>query len=373
MSADSHLMIALNASWSLHPAAVCKLCLDVEAWAGPGPRGVAARREEARGLGIPADQLDTARAVAARASALAARELEGAAAVGARILTVEDGEYPRELRDLQLPPPVLYIAGKIPTGPAVAIVGSRRASPYGREAAALFARGLAQAGVTVVSGFARGIDAAAHRAALAPASGRTVAVLGCGTDIRYPRGHGRLREAIVGGGAVLTEFSLGAQPRRWSFPIRNRVIAALSSGTLVIQAGRRSGSLITAHHALELGREVWAVPSPIFEENSPGPNNLIRDGAGLVQHPRDILEFLKPPRKLPLDLAPPVARPLRDLPAGLGGKILAHLPAGEGRSPDALAEATGLPIHRLLAELLDLELGGWLRRGPGPTYRRVPE
>ncbi len=373
MTTESSLKIALNASWKLHRAAVCRLCRNIDRWTGPAPRGARARDEEAQILGIPADQLEKARAVAAQASVQAGQEIERAAAAGARILTSGDLEYPRMLNDLQLPPPVLYIAGEVPEQPSVAIVGSRKSSPYGKTAATFFARGLAEAGVTVVSGFARGVDATAHGAALEPEVGRTVAVLGCGLDIPYPRGHTALREAIVRQGAILSEFPFGAEPRRWSFPIRNRVIAALSSGTLVIQAGNRSGSLITAHHALELGREVWAVPGPIFEDGSPGPNNLIRDGAGLVQHPRDILEFLQPPRSLPLDLPPAVPQPIRALPAGLGGKILKRIPPGESRSPDSLVEATGLPIHNLLAELLNLELTGWLRRLPGPAYRRVLE
>lgn len=373
MSHRNSLLVALNAAKHLHRGAICQLGLHLDDWTGTPPRGAAAKEEEARRLGIPAAQLKAARQIAAQARTLAAAETDRAAEAGTRILTHEDPDYPKPLRDLQLPPPVLYVAGELTDEPAVAIVGSRKSSRYGESTAHLFARGLAEAGVSVISGFARGIDAAAHRAALEPENGRTLAILGCGIDIPYPSRHGDLRQAIRQRGALVSEFPFGAEPRRWSFPIRNRVIAALSSGTLVIQAGARSGSLITAHHAMELGREVWAVPGPIFEENSQGPHHLIRDGAGLVQHPRDILEMLRPPRRLPLALSPPVSSHARALPSGAAGKILKRIPPGEDRSPDALAEETGLPIHNLLAELLDLELNGWLRRLPGPAYRRILE
>jgi len=185
-------------------------------------------------------------------------------------------------------PACLYARGSLSDGVAVAIVGSRRASRYGREIATWLAGELARRGLTVVSGFAVGVDAAAHRGALA-AGGPTVAVLGCGLDVDYPRGHFELGRRIVHGeggggaepgprGAVITEFPCGVEPKAWHFPVRNRLIAALSLGTVVVRAAERSGSLITARRALDLGREVLAVPGAIFDRLSAGPHRLLRDG-----------------------------------------------------------------------------------------------
>jgi DNA processing protein len=228
----------------------------------------------------------------------------------------------------------------------------------------------------VVSGFARGIDAIAHRAALAAPGGRTVAVLGCGLGVDYPVGHAKLSREIAGRGAVVTELPCGLAPRAWHFPIRNRVIAGLTAGTLVVQAAPRSGSLITARHAADLGREVWAVPGRIFDERSLGPHSLLRDGAMLVQHPQDILGALLPtasghqaqqlgaqsPAEPPVE--PPAALP------GFPGEVLAALPAGSFQIPEDLATRLEVPVDRVLGALLELELGGWVRRMPGSLYGR---
>jgi DNA processing protein len=251
----------------------------------------------------------------------------------------------------------------------VAVVGSRRADAYGREAADLFARALAAAGVTVVSGFAQGIDAAAHRSALAAPGGRTVAVLGCGLGVDYPRGHGRLADEIAGRGAVMTEFPCGLIPRAWHFPLRNRSLAALAAGTLVVQAALRSGSLITARHALDLGRDVWAVPGRIFDESSLGANALIREGAQLVQHPADLLELLLPTAAA-AQLALPPASPEPEPPPGFAGQVLAEIPPGAPRLAEEIAARLESPVDRVLAALLELELAGWVKRMPGPVYGR---
>ncbi|HET9211585.1 MAG TPA: DNA-processing protein DprA, partial [Thermoanaerobaculia bacterium] len=272
-------------------------------------------------------------------------------------------------RQLSPPPPVLYIRGEIPAGPAVAVVGSRRADPYGREAADLFSRALAAAGVTVVSGFAQGIDAAAHRSALAAPGGRTVAVLGCGLGVDYPRGHGQLADQIAARGAVVTEFPCGLIPRAWHFPLRNRTLAALAAGTLVVQAALRSGSLITARHAVDLGREVWAVPGRIFDEGSLGANSLIREGAQLVQHPADLLEILLPTAAA-AQLALPPSSPEPEPPPGFTGQVLAEIPPGTPRLAEEIAARLESPVDRVLAALLELELAGWVKRMPGPVYGR---
>src|SRR6185369_5879985 len=294
--------------------------------------------------------------------------------LGATVLLREDPGYPAALNQLDLPPPVLYVLGVPPdfaaARPAVAVVGSRRADSYGQEVAELFARVLAAAGVTVISGFAQGIDAAAHRGALAggsPGQPATLAVLGCGLGVDYPRGHARLGEEIAAQGALVSEFPCGLSPRSWHFPVRNRVIAALAEGTLVVQAAPRSGSLITARQALDLGREVWAVPGRIFDERSLGPNALIRDGATLVQHPRDILETLRPPDHHAgvFPVGEGAFKSEEDLPAGLAGQVFAALSPGAVRLPEEIASGLGVPVDGVLGALLELELGGWARRHPG--------
>jgi DNA processing protein len=371
------LLIALTATSSLSRAAVCRLGAELDRWAGvPAPADPVRQAAE---LGVPPAQLARARAVLPQAAALARRETERAERLGAHLLTALDPAYPERLRQLSLAPPVLYIRGRLPEGPAVAIVGSRRADAYGREVADLFARALAAAGVAVVSGFARGVDAAAHRGALA-VGGATVAVLGCGLGVDYPSGHAALGEEIAAGGigAMVSEFPCGLPPRTWHFPVRNRIIAALTDGTLVVQATLRSGSLITARHALDLGREVWAVPGRIFDERSQGPNALLRDGAGLVEHPRDILESLGRPmprsEAIPSEAseAPEVpAEPERETPPGPAGAVLAALPPGVSLAPEDLAARAGLAIDQTLGALLELELNGWVKRHPGGAYGRL--
>jgi DNA processing protein len=364
------LRIALNAAPHLSRTAVYRLARDPAHWldlpAVQPPDRLAA------GLGLQRAQVEKALAVAAKAEELAARETAAAERLGARILLLEDAEYPGALRRLDDPPPVLYVRGSLLSiEPAVAIVGSRRADSYGEEVADLFARALAAAGIAVVSGFAHGIDAVAHRGALAVEGGVTLAVLGCGLGVDYPKGHARLGDEIAEKGALLSEFACGLAPRSWHFPVRNRVIAALTAGTLVVQAAPCSGSLVTARHALDLGREVWAVPGRIFDERSCGPNTLIRDGAILVQHPRDILETLHPAADHRSSLSPAGDDGFKpDPPPGLAGQILTALPPGTVRLPEEIAAGLGTPVDSVLAALLELELTGLARRHPGGAYGR---
>lgn len=375
--------IALNATPNLSRPALYRLAQDLDAWSGsPGTTEPPDRL--AAVLGVPRVQMRRALAVAADAPAIAARESEAAARLGARLLVVGDPDYPAGLSHLALPPPVLSVRGELPSGPAVAIVGSRRTDAYGQEVAELFARTLAAAGVTIISGFARGIDAAAHRGALAAEEGRTVAVLGCGLGVDYPAGHERLGREIAARGALVSEFPCHLSPRGWHFPVRNRVLAALAAGTLVVQAAPRSGSLLTAHWAAELGREVWAIPGRIFDERSLGPNALIRDGAPLVQHPREILEALLPAAAGAL-LERPALQPSQPpsggesqeggewepLPTGFPGAVLAALPPGALRLPEVIAAGLEAPVDQVLGALLELELGGRVRRHPGSVYGRA--
>src|SRR5581483_4699983 len=237
-----------------------------------------------------ADRLELARAGLDARTASALRELrrqvnpaeEEAAlrAVGVRAITLQEDAYPASLRTIGDPPPVLFLRGDLVPADewAVAIVGTRRATSYGRQVAEQLGGALAQAGVTVVSGLARGIDGCAHRAALA-AGGRTIAVLGHGLDTVYPPEHARLAEEIAASGALVSEFPLGTRPDAPNFPRRNRILAGLARATVVVEAGLNSGALITADCALEQGREVFAVPGSILSPSSKGTNALIKDGA----------------------------------------------------------------------------------------------
>jgi len=220
-------------------------------------------------------------------------EMRRVAQLGARVVIQTDPEYPRLLAQLDDAPILLYVRGHLSSADdrAIAIVGTRRASQYGLDATITLARGLAHHGITIVSGLAHGIDAAAHRAAL-DAGGRTIAVLGCGIDDVYPREHRSLAEQIASQGAVITEFPPGAKPERHHFPRRNRIISGLSLGVLITEAPENSGALITASYAADQGREVFAVPGSIFNVSSTGTNRLIQDGAKPVMQISDVLDEL---------------------------------------------------------------------------------
>ena len=240
-------------------------------------------------------------------------ELQKLLRTNARLVTRADDNYPVNLTHLHDPPPFLYVHGDLlPTDRfAIAVVGSRSASTYGRTMARELARGLAEKGVTVVSGLARGIDAEAHRATIA-AGGRTLAVLGSGVDVIYPSEHRGLAQEVTTHGALVSEFSLGSKPDAMHFPYRNRVISGLTLGTVVVEANEKSGSLITARCALEQNREVFAVPGNVTSDRSRGPHRLIKEGAKLVEGVEDILSEIAPtlvstptaPTTPPLDLEP---------------------------------------------------------------------
>ena len=279
-------------------------------------------------------------------------------------VTLEDDDaYPALLREIIDPPLALHFRGDLSllSTPSVAVVGSRRASPYGINAATQIARDLSAAGVTIVSGLALGIDAAAHAAAL-DASGRTVAILGTGIDVTYPRSNGRLLRRIESEGLVLSEFPPGTPPMPENFPMRNRVISGLSLGTVIVEATARSGSLITARMAAEQGREVFAVPGSIFSAGAEGTHRLIQYGAKLVHDVDDILE------ELPGDLRA-VRRTREDPPEELRG-VLAALSADEGLHIDAVAQRLSCAAGEVSEALLQLEIGGWIRALPGARYVR---
>jgi DNA processing protein len=361
-------LIWLNTSRNIPRESVCRLALQLPSWIRlDRSRALSSTAVE---LGVPKTDLEKALDYRPHFEQAVARELERVDAIGARILTLLDNDYPEALRDLSLPPPILYCRGRIPTRPAVAIVGSRRADPLGLEVAEVFGRELAACGLTVVSGLALGVDAAAHRGAMETMTGRTLAVLGCGIDVTYPRNHCRLRDQISSQGALISEFPLGTPPLARHFPIRNRLIAALALGTLVVQGARRSGSLITARLAMDLGRDVYAIPGRLFDELAIGPNTLIRDGALVALLPRDIVESL--PSTVQDRLVNRVEKKADRRPPikGVPGDVLEAMPAGELVAADQIAEASGLAIDQVLGGLLELELTGWIRRHPGPAYQR---
>ncbi|MBI3028944.1 MAG: DNA-protecting protein DprA [Candidatus Rokubacteria bacterium] len=288
---------------------------------------------------------------------------------GARLLLSEDDEYPASLNAVPAPPPFLLARGELrkEDALALAIVGSRRATAYGLGVAARLAADLAARGVAIVSGLARGIDTAAHRGALA-AGGRTIAVLGCGVDVTYPPEHRKLVAQVLEHGALISQFPMGTPALPRHFPLRNRTIAGLALGTIVVEAAERSGALITAGRAGELGREVFAVPGPVTSETSRGANRLIQDGAKLVQGWEDVLAELPPVWQACLTECVGAEAP-GPAPEGDETRVLPLL----GEEPihiDRVSERSGIPSGRTAAALLSLELKGWVHQLPGQRYIR---
>ena len=312
-------------------------------------------------------------------------EIENVRKLGGDILVLDDGVYPSLLREIYDPPIALYVKGawsECLDQPCVAIVGSRKCSTYGQNAAVMLARDLAQRGVTVVSGFARGIDAAAHRGAI-EAGGRTIAVLGTGIDEIYPRDHKKLSEEVLaGGGAMVTQFPLRTPPVSENFPYRNRIISGLSLGVVVVEAAENSGSLITARLAIEQNREVFAVPGNITSRNSFGTNYLIKGaGAKLVQQWQDIAAEM-PPQIAAKLLPPPLGQKKKEksladqlalVPQGLSGfeqSVFKLLSADNPAHIDVLVDQSRLTISDLTAALLTLEMRDLVRALPGKCFVR---
>ncbi|MEA3121098.1 MAG: processing protein [Paraburkholderia sp.] len=302
---------------------------------------------------------------------------------GNTLVALDDPTYPPTLRTMHDPPPLLYVKGRLELlhAPGVAIVGSRNATPQGLEDAEHFARSLADAGLTIVSGLALGIDGAAHRGAL-DARGGTVAVIGTGADIVYPAGHRALAHALAARGAIVSEWPLGTPARREHFPQRNRLIAGLARGVLIVEAALRSGSLITARLANEMGREVFAVPGSIHAPLSRGCHQLIKEGAKLTETPEDIFEefgtVAPAPRSAPSALAPAPAASMTTPACALDPD---HLDACAARVLDALGHApatleilaarTDMPSAALQGKLLELELAGHVSAMPGGRFART--
>lgn len=364
---------------------------------GIGPGAV---RQLLERFGLPEDILDAGRnrlaevLGAQRAAALLADDdtrdaliratLQWASADGRHLVALHDPGYPQRLLQIGDPPPMLYVRGSIEelSRDSIAIVGSRHATRSGLENARAFARALADEGLQVCSGLARGIDAAAHRGALEGRCG-TIAIVGTGIDRVYPAAHHTLADTITRKGAVVSELPLGTTVHRANFPRRNRLIAGASLGVLVVEAATQSGSLITARHAAEFGREVMAIPGSIHSPVSRGCHRLIREGAKLVESVDDVLVELRAqmvggeragvgsegPGWAGAEPAPVDG----DAAASLAGDAAALLQAlgWDPAVPDTLAERTGLPPQDVAAALVELELGGHVERWIDGRYVRI--
>ena len=290
---------------------------------------------------------------------------------GFEAVCITDPGYPRLLRTVVDAPLVLSVWGRLEPEDALALamVGSRRATRYGTEMSRRLARELSESGLTIVSGLARGVDAAAHRGAL-DGGGRTVAVLGSGLRNVYPREHRKLAEQIAARGAVLSELDVDAAPRAGNFPRRNRIITGMTLGTLVVEAAIKSGSLVSARHALEQNRDVFAVPGPAQSENAAGVHALLKDGAALVTRAQDVLDELRPEvRELLSEIRASSAAPRAGLD-DVERRILAELETA--LDVDGLLERVELPIDRVLAALTSLEVKGLVWSLPGGMYQSKP-
>jgi len=325
-----------------------------EAWRAPA--------DALRAAGLDRRSLDSL--LAARSTLDLEAEEARVAAAGLQVLTWDEADYPRRLQEIPGPPPVIYVRGAITPADdwALAVVGTRRATAYGREVTRQLAGAIAASRVTIVSGLARGIDAAAHQAAL-DAGGRTIAVLGSGLDNIYPPEHRQMAEAIAASGALVSEFALGTRPDSANFPARNRIISGLAQGVLVVEAGETSGALITAHMAAdEQGRPVFAVPGNILSRSSRGANKLIQQGAKVVLGAEDILEELN----LTMVVQHSEARsalPVNDTEI----RLLNHLTV-DPMHVDDIRTLADMPIAEVSAALAMMELKGLVRQVGGMNY-----
>jgi len=367
--------LSLNMTPGVGPRAATKL---LERF-GSAENAFHATRAELESLRLRAETVESI--LKREFHAAAVEELEKLGEIGGDVLILDDGSYPFLLREIADPPITLYVKGAFQAcfeAPSVGVIGSRKCSTYGENAARMLARDLAENGICVVSGLARGIDTAAHRGAL-EAKGRTLAVLGTGIDNVYPKENKKLTEEILeSGGAIVSQFPLGTPPLKDNFPYRNRIISGLSYGVLLVEASERSGSLITARLAMEQNREVLAVPGNITSRNSFGTNYLIKSGAKLVQQWQDIATEL--PAEISARILPPKLDENRVeshqpklAPADLTESercVWSRLSPDEPRHIDALLETTGLSFGDLNAALVKLDLKDIIRTLPGNFYAR---
>ncbi|MGA8022284.1 MAG: DNA-processing protein DprA, partial [Candidatus Acidiferrales bacterium] len=309
----------------------------------------------------------------------AAKELAQAQAAGIRLLTWDEPEYPQRLRQIYDPPPLLYVRGNIEllNRHQISIVGSRRPTPYGNQMAERLARDLADRGLVIVSGLARGVDSSAHKGALSSASsGSTIGVLGCGIDVIYPKENKKIFAEMESRGAIISEFPMGTFPGPQNFPIRNRVIAGMALGVVVVEGAQYSGSLITARLAMEFGREVFGVPGNATQPTSFGPNQLIKQGAKLVTGWEDVIEELPTAVRaelLPVETATSEQRAMLVEESLAPAELTLYnlLTQDDSLHVDDLVERSGLTSSEVLAALFDLELKGVVRQLPGKQFLKV--
>jgi len=322
--------------------------------AGRRLRDVDTLEEAIAGPGVEDGLVAALRARARRADADARR-------AGLALTAFGDPAYPDLLSEIPDPPPAFWVAGSWPPHTVcVAIVGSRTATPHGLEVALRLGEDLTRAGICVVSGMARGVDGAAHRGALR-GGGPTVAVLGCGADVVYPREHAALAAEIAKQGAIMSEFAPGTPPRGWHFPRRNRIISGLSAAVVVVEASDHSGSLITARCALAQGRDVLAVPSGVLSGRNRGAHGLLKDGAAVVEGVEDILQAI--------DYMAPACGPVEETTKQQAPEAWVRaMVEAEPYDLEALSSLSGLDPVRLLARLSRLELAGWIRRNQGGRF-----
>jgi DNA processing protein len=321
---------------------------------------------ELTGAGLSAKLVE--RVAKLRASVNLDEIVAQAETAGIRILTWQDDEYPAHLKEIDQPPPVLYLRGEITPEDSwsVAIVGTRAVTPYGRQVTEELATTLVNHGVTIVSGLARGVDAVAHSAAL-KAGGRTLAVLGSGVDKIYPPEHRQMAEKISTNGAIISDYAPGTPPESANFPPRNRIISGLSMAIVVVEAGDTSGALITAEFAAEQGRDVFALPGSIYAPQSKGTNRLLRNGAKTLLSPHDVLEALDLTRNVE-------RREIRKaIPADTTEAALLEILNAEPVHVDEIRNRTGLPIEKVSSALTMMELKGMVRQVGGMNYVSVRE
>lgn len=308
----------------------------------------------------------------------AEKELGQARKAGCRLINWDESEYPKRLLEIYDPPPLLYVRGneQVLNRHTISIVGTRRPTPYGNQIAERLARDLADHGLIVASGLARGIDSSAHRGACAASRGGTVGVLGSGIDVIYPKENRKLFEEVEKRGAIITEFPMGAYPAPENFPVRNRMVAGMALGVIVVQGAQYSGSLITSRLAMEFGREVYGVPGNVTEPASFAPNQLIKQGAKLVAGWEDVVE------ELPTDIRAelfPVEATTREERASLFEENLSPVEKRlfdlirieEPIHVDQLVETTGLSSSETLSALCEMEMRGIIRQLPGKQFVRV--
>jgi len=308
----------------------------------------------------------------------AARELAKAQAIGCRLLTWDEPEYPSRLREIYDPPPLLYVRGNVEllNRHVIAIVGARRPSPYGNQVAERLAADLAARGLVIASGLARGIDASAHQGALRSPQGATIGVLGCGIDVVYPKENKKIFQEVERRGAIVSEFPMGTFAAPQNFPIRNRILAGMALGVVVVEGAQYSGSLITARLAMEFGREVFGVPGNITQPTSFGPNLLIKQGAKLAASWEDVVEELPTPVRaelMPVESASQEERAalVQENLSGAEKPLYDLLSLDQPRHVDEIVELSGLSSSEVLAALFDLEMKGVVRQLPGKQFLKV--